>query len=1040
MIMLKEALAAAGQGLPVFPCHPNDKQPLVSSTRARGGGVKLATTDEKQIRAWWKKWPDAMIGMRCGTRASGGAGIFVIDIDPKHGETATSLLKRLSLYIAEHHVAGEGVDQPGVRALDASVSRAMVYELSCPVMVKTPRGGLHLWYRAVDGLDIGNRGDLLKGRIEQIDVRGASLDAATGEYKPGYVIIPPSTRHGKKAIEEGCDGVAYQWVRGGVADLIEPPAEVVELVRERHRETANPASRGAPGRVYQKSEALPPIDMTDARAIDARADAIRKHVEAALDGELARARSHKGNRNNDLNAAAVSLGKLIPGGFLNEAEVRGLLEQEAVNNGLVKDDGLHTVRATIDSGIEYGKRNPRDLNEVGRLAGRSTRPPPVTAAVRFESSPFDDADYFDQVEDYGYSSSSIADQKPRNPSKDTQVEPADSGGGGGDSGSPISPLGDDDGPQAPLDMAKLGEAAVCEVNDTGNAERLRIWHGEKFLDVNVAEGPGGVIGLHYWDGVQWQSKQAWEEIGKLAQQVPPLIQAEAELVQATELEEHHIASGASAETALASVKAELANVAGDAKAKVQARIDELDALIERAQMAKDAIQARKNAKRKFGKSSGNKPRLEAMIGLARMHVTYDPDDMDAEPLAMNCQNGTLRAVKGKNAEGKLAWSLRLDPHDPDDLISRSIACDYTPGSTATRWLAFVGKVQPNPDNLRFLQIWHGLGLTGLVEQAFVLNYGTGANGKSTFIETLAELQGEYAVTLPAEAIVGDQQRRGDQATPDLAKLPGARLVRCGELPRGQTFRENILKLLTGGDKVPVRHLHGRFFDLKPQFKAVGQCNEKPDISGVDEGIWRRVKLVEWNVAIPLHERRSQKEVMGEFAAERPGILNWLLDGLMLYLNAGEVLHVPPDVIAATESYRKDSDPVGAFEAACLTRKPGSRVTAFQMYKSFVAFCHANSIRPWSQKAFGAVLKTKKYEKVHANVFEYLEVELHDVPDDPIPNDSGQLAGGRYSRRRDDLGYAHVSAADLAPDRDPPPRPSEPPQPIGPYAADEETRD
>lgn len=1018
MTMLKEALAAAGQGLPVFPCHPNDKQPLVSSTTKGAGGVKLATTDAKLIRAWWKQWPDAMIGMRCGTRASGGAGVFVIDIDPKHGEAAASVLKRLSLYIAEHHVAGEGVDQPGVRALDASVSRAMAYELPCPVIVKTPRGGLHLWYRAVDGLDIGNAVNLLKGRVEQIDVRAASLDETTGEYKPGYVIIPPSTRRGPKAQEEGCDGVAWEWMRGGVSDLIEPPAEVVALVRERKREVP------APARLYVKGEALPAIDMTDVRQA-----AIRKHVAAALDGELARARSSKGNRNNDLNAAAVSLGKLIPGGFLNEAEVRGLLEQEAINNGLAKDDGLQTVRATIDSGIKYGKRNERDLSEVGRLAGRSNRAPPVTAPVHFDS-PYDDAD-FDQIEDYGYSAPSFEDQKPRNPSTEKKVEPADSGGGGGDFGPPVAPLSDDDGPQEPLDMAKLAEAAMCEVNDTGNGERLRIWHGEKFLDVNVAEGPGGVIGLHCWDGVQWQSKQAWEEIGKLAQQVPPWIQAEAQLVQATELEEHAIASGASAESALPTTKGELATAEGEAKKRVQARIYELEQMIERAQLAKDAVQARKNAKRKFGKSSGNKPRLEAMVGLARMHVTYDPDDMDAEPLAMNCRNGTLRAVKGSNAEGKPAWSLRLDPHNPNDLITRSIACDYTPGATAPRWLAFIEKVQPNPDNRQFLQTWHGLGLTGLVEQAFVLNYGTGANGKSTFIETIADLQGEYAVTLPSEAIVGDQQRRGDQATPDLAKLPGARLVRCGELPRGQTFRENILKLLTGGDKVPVRHLHGRFFDLKPQFKAVGQCNEKPEISGVDEGIWRRVKLVEWNVAIPLQERRSQKEVMSEFAAERPGILNWLLEGLMLYLNAGEALLVPPDVIAATESYRKDSDPVGAFEAGCLTRKPGSRVTAFQMYKSFVAFCHANSIRPWSQKAFGAILKTKKYEKIHANVFEYLDVELHDVPDDPIPNDTGQLAGGRYTRRRDDLGYIHVSAADLAPDRDPPPRPGDVPQPIGP---------
>lgn len=1016
--MLKEALAAAGRGMPVFPCHPNDKQPLVSSTRKGAGGVRLATTDAKQIRAWWKQWPDAMIGMRCGTRASGGAGIVVVDIDPKRGETGNSVLKRLALYVAEHHVAGDG---ESLRDFVDSVDRAMAYELPAPVIVKTPRGGLHLWYRVPDGLDLGNRGDLLKGRIEQIDVRGASRDEATGDYKPGYVIIPPSARRGAKAVAEGCDGVAYEWQRGGLADLIDMPAEIIELVRERQREAP------IAGRVYTAAEAVAAIDASDARAA-----AIKKHVAAALEGELSRARSHKGNRNNDLNAAAVSLGKLIPGGFLIESEVRGLLEQEAFNNGLVKDDGLHTVRATIDSGIEYGKRNPRDLAEVGRLAGRSSRPPPATAAVHAENPSFD------VDEDYAYASPAF-DQNPRNPDNEWEDEPADSASGGGDDGGPpMAPPPDDDGRPTPIDGEKLALAATKEVNDTGNAERLLIWHGEEFLNVNIADAPGGTIGLHYWNGSHWQSDEAWEAIAKLAQKVPPLIQFEATLIQADESEATQIANAEGAATALSGAKAELAAAGEDREKRRPAleRIGNLESLIEKGEIAKQAVQSRKNAKRKFGKSSGNKPRLEAMISLAKVHITWPPHAMDSDPLAINCRNGTLHLVQGPNgANGKPSWKAELRPHERTDRITKCMLADYDPTATAPRWLAFVEKVQPKADNLRFLQTWHGLGLTGLTEQAFVLNYGMGANGKTTFIETIADLQGGYSQTLPAEALVGDNQRRGDQATPDLAKLGGARLVRCGELPRGQGFRENVLKLLTGGDKVPVRHLHGRFFDLESKFKAVGQCNEKPDISGVDEGIWRRVKLVNWDVSIPPHERRPIKDVMAEFAAEGSGILNWLLDGLMAYLANG--LIVPQDVLDATESYREDMDPVGSFEKACLRKVKESKVSAHAMYRAFAAYCHANSLRVMTQKNFGKFLKAKGYEKDRGVVFYYKDVELHDVPDDPNPDEGVRWSGGRYSRNRDDDGFVRRRMP-APPDQGP--RPPVIDQPIGPYTRDELTDD
>jgi putative DNA primase/helicase len=1018
MTMLQAALAAAAAGLPVFPCHPNDKQPLTASRVKGEGGVKQATTDLVTIREWWRHWPDAMIGMRCGTRESGGAGIFVVDIDPKEGATAESVLTRLRFYLAER-IAGEGVDSHQVADLAASVERAGKFELVAPVMVRTPRGGLHLWYRAPDGLNIGNRGNLLKGKIEQIDVRGASFD--DGAFKPGYVIIPPSVRRGGKAAAEGCDGKAYEFVRGSLAELCEAQPEMLELVRERVREAA-------PGRTYSPAEALAAFN-----ADDARQAAIRKHVEAALAGELERARSRKGNRNNDLNAAAVSLGKLIPGGFLDEGVVRGLLEQEAINNGLAKDDGLQNVRKTITSGLEHGKRHPRDLAEVGNLAGRRTRPPPITAAVHSENPSFDIGDDADHVHAPARSPQPLAEDDSDWPADypqayhsaedgdDDPPPPDDPPGGGGEGQRPSG-----------FDPAKLAEAAKEKLNDYGNCRRLLIWHGEDFLNVNVSDALGNSFGVHTWRGTRWHDVGASYEVMRMAHRVGPFIELEADLLQPTGAEAADMDAGDAAAHRLKIRMADLdAMVNEDAAKSIRTEIAALKQDMVRGNLARSALGARRAARRKFGLSTGNQSRCEAMVKQAIAYCTYEPSEMNRDPTLINCRNGTLHLVETSDG-----WTVELRAHQRAEKITKLMKVDYDPEATAPLWQKFIELVQPNPDNRAFLQTWHGLALTGLTEQAFVLNYGTGANGKTTFIETIARMQGDYAQTLPAEALVGDNQRRGDQATPDLARLAGARLVRVAELPRGHGFRESVLKLLTGGDAVPVRQLHGRFWDLEPAFKAVGVCNEKPDISGVDEGIWRRVKLVNWNVAIPLEERRPIDDVFAEFKQERPGILNWLVAGLISYMNAGRLI-VPQDVLEATESYREDMDPVGAFKITCVRKAPTKHVTAFEMYRAFQAYCHANSLRVMSQKNFTVILTSKGITRhKHNGTIQYDDVELHDVPIDPTPNQDGKWATNARYRGRNPYG---TEPRELPPDDEL--RPSDPPpQPIGPGMRPDATDD
>jgi putative DNA primase/helicase len=166
--------------------------------------------------------------------------------------------------------------------------------------------------------------------------------------------------------------------------------------------------------------------------------------------------------------------------------------------------------------------------------------------------------------------------------------------------------------------------------------------------------------------------------------------------------------------------------------------------------------------------------------------------------------------------------------------------------------------------------------------------------------------------------------------------------------------EALVKQVTGGDTIPVRHLNREYFDLEPQFKLTLSGNYRPRIEGSDEGIWRRVLLVPWLVMVEKEKR--DKNLPQKLAAEASGILNRLLDGLRDWAERG--LIAPDEVTKATEDYRRDSDPLGRFLAACVVRAPGERVQASTMHELFVAWARANGASEWSAKGLANALKER----------------------------------------------------------------------------------
>lgn len=506
------------------------------------------------------------------------------------------------------------------------------------------------------------------------------------------------------------------------------------------------------------------------------------------------------------------------------------------------------------------------------------------------------------------------------------------------------------------DRDTLARCAGLEQNDTDNGARLLAHFGPEILHVRE-------IGWHTWGGKVWVREGGDEAVTTYAQRTAKRIHAEVALLE-------HLPHEVS-----------LIGRAEPLRRKAAKELDEADReLIEAADDAIGALKGRRRSLHKHATTSGNGGRISAMIAQALPHKSAGPKDLDADHMKFNCENVTLRFSKVEDPEDPGGehpnYRLKVEElaHDRAHLITKMAPVVFDPKAKCPMWDEFLSRFQPNESVRKFLQVYHGLALTGLTgQQCFIYNYGSGANGKSTLMEAMASLFGGYADLLNAESLTGQGQRRGDQATPDFAELPGVRYLRISELPRGEDLKEALVKSLTGGEEIKARHLNKGFFKFTPCFKAAMSGNDKPKIGGLDNGIWRRVRLVPWEVTIPDDERRPMNEVLAEFEAERSGILNWLIAGLDLYMREG--LLTPEAVSKATADYREAMDPIGAFLADCVTREAGSFVTARDLYYAFDDWCSANAIRPWQETAFGKAMEGKGFDKEMKRVRRYRDVRL-----------------------------------------------------------------
>lgn len=301
---------------------------------------------------------------------------------------------------------------------------------------------------------------------------------------------------------------------------------------------------------------------------------------------------------------------------------------------------------------------------------------------------------------------------------------------------------------------------------------------------------------------------------------------------------------------------------------------------------------------RHARKSQSKQSIEAMIYLARSEegIFTRLSKFDADPMLLNVQNGTLDLKTGT-----------LRPHHRDDLLSMLVPVEFDVSARCELWETFLRRITGDSTELHeYLSRLVGYLLTGSTsEQVLHFLYGLGANGKSVFCEVVAELLGEYAIVASPELIM---TRRHAGIPNDIARLRGARCVLMNETSQGSRFDEAKLKDLTGGDKLTGRFLHAEFFDFMPTHKLIIRGNHKPAISGTDEGIWRRLRLVPFTVEIPAEEQ--DRGLIEKLRAELPGILRWAVKGCLEWQRIG--LNPPGAIIDAVSRYRTESDTLGRF--------------------------------------------------------------------------------------------------------------------------------
>lgn len=358
---------------------------------------------------------------------------------------------------------------------------------------------------------------------------------------------------------------------------------------------------------------------------------------------------------------------------------------------------------------------------------------------------------------------------------------------------------------------------------------------------------------------------------------------------------------------------------------------------------------------KHMKSSRSNKSKNAMLNEVMHHVPILPSQLDRYKAALNTPGGVIDLKSGA-----------LAPHDPKNYFTKITAVEYSENADCPRWTAFLDDIfGGDKDLIRYVQKAVGYSLTGATsEQCAFFLYGTGRNGKSTFLDIIRDIFGDYAANIQPETIMV-RNSQGSAINSDIARLKGARLVTSVEPNEGVRINEGLLKQLTGDDTVTARKLYGDEFEFKPEFKLWMATNHKPDIRGTDTGIWRRIHMIPFTVQIP--EEKIDRRLKYKLSAELTGIFRWAVEGCLMWQKEG--LKMPRAVLEEVREYRREMDVISAFVEDKCTVGKGLSVQSSALYAAYLRWADSGNEYKMSNTKFGLEI-AKRFEKVKGRKYNY----------------------------------------------------------------------
>lgn len=359
----------------------------------------------------------------------------------------------------------------------------------------------------------------------------------------------------------------------------------------------------------------------------------------------------------------------------------------------------------------------------------------------------------------------------------------------------------------------------------------------------------------------------------------------------------------------------------------------------------------RKAARKHALGSEKSERIRAAISMSQSEagVAVQHDALDADPWLLAVANGVIDLTTGK-----------LRPHSRQDLITRAAHTKFDPQATCPRWVKFLTETfSDDQDLIAFIQKAFGYSLSGSNrEQCLFLCHGVGSNGKSTLLGVMRGLLGDHATNADFSTFLLSNKAQNPGPRGDLARLAGVRLVTSAEPEGSARFSEGTLKSITGGDPITCAFKFQDEFTFTPRFKLWLAANHKPRIKGTDHAIWRRIRLIPFlNI---IDESRMNHSLNEELTLEYPGILNWAINGGLVWQAEG--LQPPPSVEGATKAYREEQDTLSEFISDHCHPIPGGFTTASAMYEAYVKWTGMSGDEPISKRLLGTMLCERGYER------------------------------------------------------------------------------